>query len=124
MIRDRYTILSFSGDNTNLTANDNGYIVNVSGNYTAPNYVFYSNTYDDQGVEQGHDAFEASSVTFNATGKGSMTGLVSKGAVKTEEVEELDESVKPVLNVNLDGGFTWNLKKMVQKIPQNLINCF
>ena len=105
------TILSFSGDNTNLTANDNGYIVNVSGNYTAPNYVFYSNTYDDQGVEQGHDAFEASSVTFNATGKGSMTGLVSKGAVKTEEGEELDESVKPVLNVNLDGGFAWNLKK-------------
>lgn len=105
------TVVSFSGDKTNLTANDAGYIVNVSGNYTGPNYQFFSNTYDASGNEQGHEAYEASSVTFNATGKGSMTGLVTKGAVKTEEGEVLDEGLKPILNVNLNNGFTWNLKK-------------
>lgn len=105
------TNLSFSGDKTNLTAHNEGYIVNVSGNYTGPNYQYFSNTYDDSGNEQGHEAYEASSVTFNATGKGSMTGLVTKGTVKTEEKQVLDESYKPILNINLDNGFTWNLKK-------------
>lgn len=105
------TNLTFSGDKTNLTAHDEGYIVNVSGNYIGPNYEFFSNTYDSSGNEQGHEAYQASSVTFNATGKGSMTGLVTKGTVKTEENEVLDDGFKPILNVNLDDGFNWNLKK-------------
>ena len=104
------TVLSFSGDKTDLTANDAGYIINVSGNYTASGYQFFSNTYDQTGDEQGHDAYLASSVTFNAADKGSMTGLVYKGLVKTEEGEVLDTDKTPSLNLNLNNGFTWNLK--------------
>lgn len=104
------TVLSFSGDKTDLTANDSGYIINVSGNYTASGYQFFSNTYDQAGDEQGHDAYLASSVTFNASDKGSMTGLVYKGLVKTEEGEVLDTDKTPSLNLNLKNGFTWNLK--------------
>lgn len=104
------TVLSFTGDKTNLTANDAGYIINVSGNYTAPNYQFFSNTYDSNGAELGHDAYQGSSVTFNASGKGSMTGLVYKGLVKVEEGEVLDTNVNTVLNINLNDNFTWNLK--------------
>ena len=104
------TVLSFSGDKTDLTANDAGYIINVSGNYTAPGYQFFSNTYDQTGDEQNHDAYQASSVTFNASDKGSMTGLVYKGLVKTEEGEVLDTDKTPSLNLNLKNGFTWNLK--------------
>ena len=104
------TVLSFSGDKTDLTANDAGYIINVSGNYTAPGYQFFSNTYDQTGDEQNHDAYQASSVTFNASDKGSMTGLVYKGLVKTEEGEVLDTDKTPSLNLNLNNGFTWNLK--------------
>jgi len=106
------TVLNFSGDETNLTANDNGYILNVSGNYTAAGYDFLSNTYDNVGNEKGHEDYQASSVTFNAYDKGSMTGLVSKGTVKTEENQKTDNSVgEPTLNLNLSNGFTWNLKK-------------
>lgn len=104
------TVLSFTGDKTDLTANDAGYILNVSGNYTASGYQFFSNTYDQAGAEQNHDAYEASSVTFNASDKGSMTGLVYKGLVKTEEGEVLDTNKTPTLNLNLNNGFTWNLK--------------
>ncbi|SCC08600.1 autotransporter outer membrane beta-barrel domain-containing protein [Gilliamella intestini] len=104
------TVLSFTGDKTDLTANDAGYIINVSGNYTAPNYQFFSNTYDSNGTELGHDAYQGSSVTFNASGKGSMTGLVYKGLVKVEEGEVLDTDVNTVLNINLNDNFTWNLK--------------
>lgn len=106
------TVLNFSGDKTDLTANDNGYILNVSGNYTADGYEFFSKTYDEAGNEKGHEDYQASSVTFNAYGKGSMTGLVSKGAVKTEENQKSDNSAgEPTLNLNLSDGFTWNLKK-------------
>lgn len=87
------TLLTFTGDKTDLTANDSGYIINVSGNYSAPNYVFFSNTYDASGVEQGLDAYQGSSVTFNASGKGSMTGLISKGAVKVEEGEVINNNL-------------------------------
>ena len=102
------TKLNFTGANTNLTANANGYILNVSGNYTAPNYSYYSNTYDASGVElQGQNLFQGSSVTFNASDAGSMTGLVYKGLVKNTQT--LDSSKTPTLNLNLSNGFTWNL---------------
>ena len=102
------TQLNFTGANTNLTANANGYILNVSGNYTAPNYSYYSNTYDASGVElQGQNLFQGSSVTFNASDAGSMTGLVYKGLVKNTQT--LDSSKTPTLNLNLSNGFTWNL---------------
>ena len=102
------TKLNFTGANTNLTANTNGYILNVSGNYTAPNYSYYSNTYDASGVElQGQNLFQGSSVTFNASDAGSMTGLVYKGLVKNTQT--LDSSKTPTLNLNLSNGFTWNL---------------
>ena len=102
------TKLNFTGANTNLTANANGYILNVSGNYTALNYSYYSNTYDASGVElQGQNLFQGSSVTFNASDAGSMTGLVYKGLVKNTQT--LDSSKTPMLNLNLSNGFTWNL---------------
>ena len=102
------TKLNFTGANTNLTANANGYILNVSGNYTAPNYSYYSNTYDASGGElQGQNLFQGSSVTFNASDAGSMTGLVYKGLVKNTQT--LDSSKTPTLNLNLSNGFTWNL---------------
>ena len=104
------TSISFSGANTNLTANPDGYIVNVSGNYTAPNYLYYSNTYDAAGAEiMGQSAFSGSSVTFAATDAGSMTGLVTKGGIKTAEGQILDATKTPTLNLNLQNGFTWNM---------------
>lgn len=104
------TSISFSGANTNLTANPDGYIVNVSGNYTAPNYLYYSNTYDNAGAEiMGQSAFSGSSVTFAATDAGSMTGLVTKGGIKTAEGQILDATKTPTLNLNLQNGFTWNM---------------
>ena len=100
--------LNFTGANTNLTANTNGYILNVSGNYTASNYTYYSNTYDAAGAELlGQGLFEGSSVTFNATDAGSMTGLVYKGLVKKSQT--LTTATTPTLNLNLSNGFTWNL---------------
>ncbi|MGB5108488.1 MAG: autotransporter outer membrane beta-barrel domain-containing protein [Formosimonas sp.] len=99
--------VSLTGDKTDLTANSDGYIVNVSSNYSAPNYVYYSNTYDAGGTEQGLSEFEASSVTLNASDAGSMTGLVYKGLVKNTQT--LDASKTPSLNINLNNGFTWNL---------------
>ena len=100
--------LNFTGANTNLTANANGYILNVSGNYTASNYAYYSNTYDSLGTPvQGQNLFEGSSVTFNATDAGSMTGLVYKGLVKNSQT--LTTATTPTLNLNLSNGFTWNL---------------
>ena len=100
--------LNFTGANTDLTANANGYILNVSGNYTAPNYAYYSNTYDTLGNPvQGQNLFEGSSVTFNATDAGSMTGLVYKGLVKNSQT--LTTATTPTLNLNLSNGFTWNL---------------
>ena len=104
------TSISFSGANTNLTAHRDGYIVNVSGNYTAPNYLYYSNTYDNAGAEiMGQSAFSGSSVTFAATDAGSMTGLVTKGGIKTAEGQILDATKTPTLNLNLQNGFTWNM---------------
>ena len=104
------TSISFSGANTNLTANPDGYIVNVSGNYTAPKYLYYSNTYDNAGAEiMGQSAFSGSSVTFAATDAGSMTGLVTKGGIKTAEGQILDATKTPTLNLNLQNGFTWNM---------------
>ena len=100
--------LNFTGANTDLTANANGYILNVSGNYTASNYAYYSNTYDSLGTPvQGQNLFEGSSVTFNATDAGSMTGLVYKGLVKNSQT--LTTATTPTLNLNLSNGFTWNL---------------
>ena len=100
--------LNFTGANTNLTANSGGYIANVSGNYTAPNYEYYSGTYDAAGVEKlGQGLFKGSSVTLNATDAGSMTGLVYKGLVKTGQT--LTTATTPTLNLNLSKGFTWNL---------------
>ena len=100
--------LNFTGAKTDLTANANGYILNVSGNYTASNYTYYSNTYDATGVELlGQNLFEGSSVTFNATDAGSMTGLVYKGLVKKSQT--LTTATTPTLNLNLSNGFTWNL---------------
>ena len=100
--------LNFTGANTNLTANSDGYIANVSGNYTASNYVYYSGTYDAAGVEQlGQGLFEGSSVTLNAADAGSMTGLVYKGLVKNSQT--LTTATTPTLNLNLSKGFTWNL---------------
>ena len=100
--------LNFTGAKTDLTANANGYILNVSGNYTASNYTYYSNTYDATGVELlGQNLFEGSSVTFNATDAGSMTGLVYKGLVKNSQT--LTTATTPTLNLNLSNGFTWNL---------------
>lgn len=104
------TSISFSGANTNLTANPDGYIVNVSGNYTAPDYLYYSNTYNNAGAEiMGQSAFSGSSVTFAATDAGSMTGLVTKGGIKTAEGQILDATKTPTLNLNLQNGFTWNM---------------
>lgn len=102
-------VIGFSGDRTNLTANNDGYIINVSGNYSANSYQFV--TYDEYGNELGHDAYKGSSVNFNASDKGSMTGLVYKGEVKTGEGQIKDENIKPTLDLNLANGFTWNLKK-------------
>ena len=100
--------LNFTGAKTDLTANPNGYILNVSGNYTAPNYVYYSGTYDATGVERlGQELFEGSSVTLNATDAGSMTGLVYKGLVKSSQTKTTVTT--PKLNLNLSNGFTWNL---------------
>lgn len=103
------TQLSFSGDQTNLTSNPAGYILNVSGNYQAPNYVYYAYAYDSTGADLGYKAFQGSSVTFNATDAGSMTGLVTKGSVKTAEGQVADTTKQPTLNLNLQNGFTWNL---------------
>ena len=103
------TQLSFSGDQTNLTSNPAGYILNVSGNYQAPNYVYYAYAYDSTGADLGYKAFQGSSVTFNATDAGSMTGLVTKGSVKTAERQVADTTKQPTLNLNLQNGFTWNL---------------
>ena len=116
------TSISFSGANTNLTANPDGYIVNVSGNYTAPNYLYYSNTYDAAGAEiMGQSAFSGSSVTFAATDAGSMTGLVTKGGIKTAEGQILDATKTPTLNLNLQNGFTWNMaqKATGDKVTSN-----
>ena len=116
------TSISFSGANTNLTANPDGYIVNVSGNYTAPNYLYYSNTYDNAGAEiMGQSAFSGSSVTFAATNAGSMTGLVTKGGIKTAEGQILDATKTPTLNLNLQNGFTWNMaqKATGDKVTSN-----
>ena len=100
--------LNFTGAKTDLTANANGYIVNVSGNYTAPNYAYYSNTYDSTGAPTtGQGLFGGSSVTFNATDAGSMTGLVYKGLVKNTQT--LTTTTSPTLNLNLSNGFVWNL---------------
>lgn len=103
------TRLSFSGDQTNLTSNPAGYILNVSGNYQAPNYAYYAYAYDSTGADLGYKAFQGSSVTFNATDAGSMTGLVTKGSVKTAEGQVADTTKQPTLNLNLQNGFTWNL---------------
>ena len=103
------TQLSFSGDQTNLTSNPAGYILNVSGNYQAPNYAYYAYAYDSTGTDLGYKAFQGSSVTFNATDAGSMTGLVTKGSVKTAEKQVADTTKQPTLNLNLQNGFTWNL---------------
>ena len=103
------TQLSFSGDQTNLTSNPAGYILNVSGNYQAPNYAYYAYAYDSTGTDLGYKAFQGSSVTFNATDAGSMTGLVTKGSVKTAEGQVADTTKQPTLNLNLQNGFTWNL---------------
>lgn len=103
------TQLSFSGDQTNLTSNPAGYILNVSGNYQAPNYAYYAYAYDSTGADLGYKAFQGSSVTFNATDAGSMTGLVTKGSVKTAEGQVADTTKQPTLNLNLQNGFTWNL---------------
>ena len=103
------TQLSFSGDQTNLTSNPAGYILNVSGNYQAPNYAYYAYAYDSTGADLGYKAFQGSSVTFNATDAGSMTGLVTKGSVKTAEKQVADTTKQPTLNLNLQNGFTWNL---------------
>ena len=103
------TQLSFSGDQTNLTSNPAGYILNVSGNYQAPNYAYYAYAYDSTGTDLGYKAFQGSSVTFNATDAGSMTGLVTKGSVKTAEGQVADTTKEPTLNLNLQNGFTWNL---------------
>ena len=103
------TQLSFSGNQTNLTSNPAGYILNVSGNYQAPNYVYYAYAYDSTGADLGYKAFQGSSVTFNATDAGSMTGLVTKGSVKTAEGQVADTTKQPTLNLNLQNGFTWNL---------------
>lgn len=103
------TQLSFSGDQTNLTSNPAGYILNVSGNYQAPNYAYYAYAYDSTGADLGYKAFQGSSVTFNATDAGSMTGLVTKGSVKTAEEQVADTTKQPTLNLNLQNGFTWNL---------------
>lgn len=103
------TQLSFSGDQTNLTSNPAGYILNVSGNYQAPNYAYYAYAYDSTGADLGYKAFQGSSVTFNATDAGSMTGLVTKGSVKTAERQVADTTKQPTLNLNLQNGFTWNL---------------
>lgn len=105
------TQISFSGDQTDLTAHDDGYILNVSGNYTAPRYQYFANKYAADGSELGHDAYEGSSVTLNATDAGSMTGLVSKGSVKTQEGQILDASQTPTLNLNLSNNFVWNLRQ-------------
>lgn len=103
------TQLSFSGDQTNLTSNPAGYILNVSGNYQAPNYAYYAYAYDSTGADLGYKAFQGSSVTFNATDAGSMTGLVTKGSVKTAEGQVADTTKQSTLNLNLQNGFTWNL---------------
>ena len=103
------TQLSFSGDQTNLTSNPAGYILNVSGNYQAPNYAYYAYAYDSTGADLGYKAFQGSSVTFNATDAGSMTGLVTKGSVKKAEGQVADTTKQPTLNLNLQNGFTWNL---------------
>ena len=99
------------GEETDLHAHQDGYILNVSGNYTAPNYQFFSNTYDANGVEQGHENYEVSSVSFNAYGKGSMTGLISKGQVKAEEGQVLDANTEPGVWLDLAYDFRWNLQK-------------
>ncbi|MFC0322167.1 autotransporter outer membrane beta-barrel domain-containing protein [Gallibacterium melopsittaci] len=93
--------LNFSGDKTDLTANNNGYIINVSGNYTTDPNSFGPNvetlyirdtSQDNENVLSFIDPrdyrsfmFDKTSVTFTGTDKGSMTGLVYKGSVKTSE---------------------------------------
>lgn len=101
--------LNFSGNNTDLTAHQNGYIINVSQNYTGGGTI-YTNTYQSNGQEiSGTDALKASSVTFNATDAGSMTGLVSKNTVKTGQGYSAIANKQAELNLNLSDGFTWNL---------------
>lgn len=102
--------LHFSGSQTDLTAHQNGYIINVSQNYTGGGTV-YTNTYNSSGTEiSGTDALKASSVAFNAAGAGRMTGLVGKNTVKTEQSYKAIDSKKAALNINLSNGFTWNLQ--------------
>lgn len=105
----RNTQLNFSGDQTNLTAHGDGYILNVSGNYNAPSTKIYTNTYNGTDEVTGPDALEASSVTFNAKDAGSMTGLVTKNTVKENENQQKVADKNATLDLNLSDQFTWNL---------------
>lgn len=103
--------LQFSGEGTNLLANEEGYILNVSGDYDK-SATYYANVYDDSGTEKtGLENFESSSVTFTAKDAGSMTGLVYKGLIKEADGQTARGTNTPILNLNLSDGFTWHLRK-------------
>ena len=100
--------LVFSGDKTNLTAHPDGYIVNVSGNYTRDGYRFFNTA----GVLKDYSSVLSSSVNFSATDAGMMKGLVYKGNVKRgENAQILDTKKRPLLNISLSNGFKWYLQK-------------
>ena len=100
--------LVFSGDKTNLTAHPDGYIVNVSGNYTRDGYRFFNTA----GVLKDYSSVLSSSVNFSATDAGMMKGLVYKGNVKGgENAQILDTKKRPLLNISLSNGFKWYLQK-------------
>lgn len=104
--------IAFSGSQTRLTAHSDGYIVNVSGNYTAPNTRYFTNTYDRSGNEiEGADALKPSAVDFRATDAGQMTGLVAKNTLKPHENQTAVADKHAALNLTLDNGFTWHLNK-------------
>ena len=100
--------LVFSGDKTNLTAHPDGYIVNVSGNYTRDGYRFFNTA----GVLKDYSSVLSSSVNFSATDAGMMKGLVYKGNVKRgENAQILDTKKRPLINISLSNGFKWYLQK-------------
>lgn len=104
--------LRFSGNNTNLTAHKDGYILNVSGNYKRDGYRFFNTS----GTLSNYDAVNASTVNFIATDSGSMTGLIYKGNIKSgENAQKLDIQKQPKINIDLSNGFIWNLQQSGDK---------